>query len=57
MIFSPLLHDMVLDMLSGIVTPETIAIDLNQNNKDLPKSEKTFRIFLNAGRNIVGKNL
>ena len=57
MIFSPLLHDMVPDMLSGIVTPETIAIDLNQNNKDLPKSEKTFRIFLNAGRNIVGKNL
>ena len=46
---------MVPDMLSGIVTPETIAIDLNQNNKDLPKSEKTFRIFLNAGLILLVK--
>ena len=38
----PLLYDMVPDMLSGIVTPETIEIDLNENNKDLPTLEKNL---------------
>ena len=42
---------MMPDMLSGIVTPETIAIDLSENSIDLPKSEKS------AGENIIHKKL
>ena len=34
---------MVPDMLSGIVTPETIATDLSENSIDLPKLEKKCR--------------
>ena len=41
----PLLHDMVSDMLPSIVTPETIAIDLNEKNKDFPASEKKLPCF------------
>ena len=42
---------MMPDMLSGIVTPETIAIDLSENSIDLPKLEKS------AGGNIIHKKL
>ena len=42
---------MVPDMLSGIVAPEAIAIDLSENSIDLPKSEKS------AQGNIIHKKL
>ena len=45
-LLTPLLPDIVPDILSGKVTPETIAIDLIKNNKDFPKSEKGISFFL-----------